>query len=180
MSTQPIRTGSADAVTQLEQRIAADEALQARMKAANLAIRQNAKAGRDAQITALIALAYTEAEATKLLTPDFLNRIGYPDYALTNNSANLRRLKQQLAKAQALAATSTTTETIGNVTITDNVEADRVQISFPSKPSPTICDLLNQRGFHWTPSLRLWQRYRSQAALALAKQIAQRYVQANA
>lgn len=174
MSKQPIRTGSSDAVPQLQQRIAAAEALQERMKAVNLAIRQNASS-RDAQRTALVALGYTEAEAAKLLKPDHLNRIGFADYALRNNNANIRRLKLQLFKAERLAATPATEEIINGVTVTDNATADRVQLRFPRKPSPAFCERLGHSGFHWAPTLNCWQRYRSEAALAIAKQFAQQY-----
>ena len=67
------------------------------MKTANTAIREHAKAGSEAQTMALVALGNPEARARELLRPDFCGRIGFPDYELRNNNANIRRMRQRLA-----------------------------------------------------------------------------------
>src|SRR5260370_41947399 len=55
------------------------------MKRANLLIR---KADRDG----LADLGFCDETIAKLFKADFAGRVGFPNYALTNNSANIRRL----------------------------------------------------------------------------------------
>src|SRR3546814_19835137 len=66
------------------------EAKQARMKAANAAIRKHRKAGPTAQIAALVELGFGPSAAPALIEPDCCGRIGFPDYALQNTTANIR------------------------------------------------------------------------------------------
>ncbi|CAN5491942.1 hypothetical protein BH10CHL1_BH10CHL1_50070 [soil metagenome] len=176
---QPIRTGEAGAVDALQTKISQAETLQALMRTATAAIRKHAKTGPDAQIEALVALGISEKHATELLQPDFCKRIGFPDYALTNNSANIRRMKQQQAKAAALASIPSTEATSDHngVTVSDNAAADRVQIIFPDKPVASVRAELKRHGFRWSPSNNAWQRFRGAEALRLAHQLASTYTE---
>jgi hypothetical protein len=56
------------------------------MKRANHLIR---KADREG----LADLGFSEETITKLFAQDFAGRAGFPNYALENNSANIRRLE---------------------------------------------------------------------------------------
>lgn len=62
------------------------------MRAANTAIRKHRAAGSDAQVAALVSLGFAEPIAKELLQPDFAGRIGFADYQLQNNNANIRRI----------------------------------------------------------------------------------------
>ncbi len=89
---------------ELVARIARREELQAEMKAVNAAIRKSAKAAPEAQVAAILAVGVKwirEAAAYKLLQKDFAGRIGFPDYKIKNNGAEIRRLKARLASLQA-------------------------------------------------------------------------------
>src|SRR3546814_2980294 len=72
------------------------------MKAANAAIRKHRKAGPAEQIEALVVLGFGESAATALIEPDCCGRIGFPDYALQNNNANIRRLKARIPRVEAI------------------------------------------------------------------------------
>jgi len=170
---RPIMTGDADAADRLREKIAQAEKLQGRMKAANAAIRAHAKAGPEAQIAALMAQGHPEARARELLRPDFCGRIGFPDYALTNNNANVRRMKERLA---AIAKAQATPETVqeGKAARLEDCPADnRVRLFFPGKPGLAIRDSLKANGFRWTPSLGCWQAYRNPRSRQLAIEIAE-------
>lgn len=149
-----------DKVAQLEER-------QARMRQANALLRKGDDAG-------LLAMGFTEGGIASLKRPDFCGRTGFADYQLTNNNANIRRLRQRLTTLEAHAQDETSESIIGETRIIDNVEANRVQILFPAKPSPETRTALKAHGFRWAPSEGAWQRQRSPQAMYYAEQITQK------
>ena len=135
------------------------------MKAANKALRKNDTA-------ALHALGFGDVEITALFQPDFCGRIGFADYQLSNNRAELRRVEQRIAALKARAdAESSETETADGVRIVENVEENRLQIFFPGKPDAAMRKQLKSCGFRWAPSVGAWQRQLSNAARFWANQI---------
>jgi len=91
-----------DATERLEEKIARLKLNQEHYKAINATIRKYSKAGRDAQVGALVGLniGLSPETASKLLTPDFCGRIGIASYVLTNNNANIRRLEGRLKQIE--------------------------------------------------------------------------------
>lgn len=87
-----------NAIEALREKIAGLESTQEKMRLVNATIRKHAKAGAEAQIAALVALGLniTPERAQALLTPDFCGRIGFASYELTNNNANIRRLRERI------------------------------------------------------------------------------------
>jgi hypothetical protein len=142
------------------------------MKAANVIIRK----AKGADCTeALIALGLKEGNARAIQTPDFINRIGYPAYKLSNNLANIKRLEIRVAELEAKATKHTNKEedeiTINGVRILQNYEADRVQIIFEGKPAEEVRNKLKKRAFKWSPRYSAWQRKLTREALICAKEI---------
>lgn len=169
----PIMAGDADAVERLTLEIAEAESRQERMRDANDAIRKHAKAGRDAQLAALQILGFPLLEAAKLLTPDFCSRIGFPDYALTNNAANIRRMKARLTTIRRDKATPATElpGTDGR-RFEDCPAANRVRVFFPGKPAAEVRADLKRAGFRWSPTIGAWQAYRNSSSIATARRVA--------
>lgn len=170
----PIMAGDSDAVERLAEKIKKAEDLQARMKACNAAIRKHAKAGAEKQVAALMELGLGEKHAHSLLQPDFCGRIGFADYELTNNNANIRRMKERLAQiAKAKTAQPLTVENNeSGITFEDCPADNRVRLFFPGKPDAQIRDALKSNGFRWAPSLNCWQAYRNDRAISHAKKVA--------
>jgi hypothetical protein len=109
--------------------------------------------------------------ARELLKPDFAGRIGFPDYALTNNGANIRRMQARLkGLANESGRPSATVEFAGG-RVEDNAEECRVRIYHDVKPPEGTIAKLRMYGFHWTPSLGCWQRLRNDSARYAATQI---------
>lgn len=179
-----IKSGDVDAIDKLQAKIDKLEKLQETMKSANAIIRK--KSLTDGQkIEKLIAMNYSELSASELLKPDFCGRIGFPSFRLTNNNATIRTAKQRLAKltrerakgnAEIVIETATTEES--GIKIVDNVDAARLQIFFPGKPSAEVRAELKRNGFRWTPSIGAWQSYRSERANQVAQHIASNYKEA--
>jgi hypothetical protein len=169
---RPIMAGDADALDRLKAKLAEAEKMRDIMREVNAAIRHHAKDGEDAQVRAMIAIypKLDEADARELLLPDFGGRIGFPDYALTNNNANIRRMKSRIELLSRDKAAVPTTQRGENGVLYQDCPADnRVRLFFPYVPDVFTRTRLKAQGFRWTPSLRCWQAYRNSQSLAQAK-----------
>jgi hypothetical protein len=97
-----------------------------------------------------------EAEA-ELKKGDFLKRIGYPDYKIKNNGANVRRLELRLkhvVKQETEALPED--QIIHGIRIVENGDENRLQVFFPGRPSEEVRHTLKQSGFRWSPSNGCW------------------------
>lgn len=157
-----IKTNSA--AEKLEVKIERLEKCQALMVAANKLVR---KGDREE----LLKLGFDQYSIDRLFKEDFCGRVGFPDYQLTNNGANIRRLKQRLQTVEAKADVETSEEVIGDVRVVQNIEDNRLQLFFPGKPDESIKTQLKRNGFHWSPYNGCWQRLLSNGAIYAAKQI---------
>lgn len=175
VGTGGISSDDPEALNKLRARVAELEARQQRMKDANALIRKHAKAGRDAQVAALIEAGRPGVTAVRLLAPDCLGRIGYPDYALSNNNANIRRLKLRIKALELRAhdadAGPAEPSDFGSG-ITVEHRDDRICVAFPGKPAETIRTDLKRHGFKWSPTRGAWVRMPSSTARYHAERIA--------
>ena len=162
-SNRAIFSDDPEATEKLVDKIERLKQRQGAMKRANQLIRQADREG-------LADLGFSEETITRLFSQDYAGRVGFPNYALTNNSANIRRLEKRLAAIQDAQDDETTEEQFpGGVRLVDNVEANRLQIFFPEIPSEEIRRELKCNGFHWSPTAGAWQRHRSNRSTYLAK-----------
>ena len=169
---RPIMAGDSDAVQRLQSKITEAEECQIRMRAANAAIRKHKKAGADAQAAALVALGFRESIARELLTPDFGQRIGFANYQLTNNNANIRRMRERLEGISRNQAAEETVTAGENARVEDCPADNRVRLFFPGKPSDAIRSDLKSSGFRWSPTIGAWQAYRHAHTIAKAHALA--------
>ena len=169
---RPIMGGDSDAVERLREKIATAEALQARMKATNSTIRRTSKDDLAAQIAALAGLGHSAALAGELLKGDSFGSKGYAPYEITNNSANIRRMKQRLAHLERTKAIPESTAQGSAARLEDCPAENRVRLYFPGKPAAEIRTRLKQRGFRWSPSIGAWQAYRNEYTMSTAREIA--------
>jgi hypothetical protein len=158
-----ISSDDPQAVTKLREELAKLERLQDTMKKANACIRKNDRAG-------LAALGFDESRIDKLFLPDFAGRIGFPDYALTNNSANMRRIRQRIESLAHRPATSTEKQE-GDVTIREDVTENRVMLIFPGKPSEAVREILKASAFKWSPTRGAWVRFLNNAGRMAAQYV---------
>jgi hypothetical protein len=167
---RPVMAGDADAIDRLTAKVAEAEAFQAEMRAVNSAIRRHANAGRAAQVAAILEVApdLGSVKADLMLQPDC---IGYADYELSNNNANIRRMKGRIELLSRDKASPALVQRRENGVLCEDCPADnRVRLFFTGKPDEATRSRLKGSGFRWTPSLRCWQAYRNSRAFDLAKQ----------
>lgn len=96
----------------------------------------------------------------------------FESFQLSNNNANIRRLKERIAeleKRQADPAPDGWTFDGGEVVM--NKEENRVQIIFDGKPDEQTRAELKAYGFRWAPSQGAWQRQLTDNAIAAARKV---------
>ena len=101
---------------------------------------------------------FTDEQIAQLREPDFCGRIGFPDYMLANNNANIRRLEGRIKSLQKTKSQGTQESENKFFKVKENVEAMRIQLFFEGKPEPEVRDILKSNGFRWAPSVGAWQR----------------------
>ena len=150
-----IKSDDENAIEKLQDKVDGLREDQERMKQANKAIRMKDKEKGDAT---LHDMGYTDEQIAQLREPDFCGRIGFPDYMLTNNNANIRRLEGRIKSLQKTKSQGTQESKNKFFKVKENVEAMRIQLFFEGKPEPEVRDILKSNGFRWAPSVGAWQR----------------------
>lgn len=150
-----IKSNDERAIEKLEEKLEDMKNLQERMKATNKAVRlKDTEAGNDL----LREMGYSEKSITMLRKPDSLGRIGYPDYELTNNRANIHRVEERLENLKTTKDRGSSEQEYNTFKVVENTEIMRYQLIFDDKPEAEIRTLLKSNGFKWAPSQGAWQR----------------------
>lgn len=157
----PISSDEANAADRLRDRVEKAQRLQETMKAANAIIRR--KTSAEEKVAALRDLGISEANAYKLLQPDFMGRVGFPDYETRNNLANIKRMQDRITQLERNRGEAASEHHFNGGRVVDNPDDNRVQIFFEGRPSEEVRAKLKANGFKWAPSIGAWQRMRSSA-----------------
>lgn len=166
-----ISSDDPEAVVKLKEKLANLTASQERMKAVNKLIRLAGKKGPLAAEQALISqLGIDPITAEQLLKGDCFGNVGFADYQIRNNGAEIRRIEKRLAQLQRSAALPQLDEEIGSARLVTS--ENRVQLHFTGKPTDAIRTELKRSGFRWAPTEGAWQRMRTNAAISEARRIA--------
>lgn len=151
-----IKSDDEKAIEKLEEKLENLRELQESMKAANKAIRLKDMEKGDG---ALRDMGYSDEQIKELREPDYCGRIGFPDYELQNNNANIHRIEDRIKRLKATKAKGTQETENEFFKIVRNAEAMRLQIIFEGKPEPEVREILKKSGFRWAPSNGAWQRH---------------------
>jgi len=170
---RPIMSGDDDAVERLQEKIDKAERLQEVMRAANKITRKAPKnQPTEEKIAAIVALGLSETTAQKLFQPDYMGRVGFPGFELSNNNANIKRMKDRLETITAAKQAEETTIEGENARLEDCPADNRIRLFFPGKPDADVRQQLKRSGFRWTPSLGCWQAYRNYRTQEMAQSFA--------
>lgn len=162
LANAPIRSDDDDAITKLQAKITKAEEQQELMKAINKVVKSK-KLDDDAKRKKLAEMGISDRLIEESLTPDFAGRYGIPPYMLSNNNANIRRMKDRLEalereSARAEEETAVDVEIAPGVTLSENTDITRLQLFFPGKPPQAVRDLLKKNGFNFSYREGAWQR----------------------
>ncbi|MEM6260519.1 MAG: DUF3560 domain-containing protein [Planctomycetota bacterium] len=146
-----IYSDDADAIEQLESRIAEREEERDRRKAANRIIRSAPKGQRTADKDAkLIEVGFAPEILPILFGEGPCGTIGFPAYSLTNIGANIRRDRQRLERIKVAQARAAQAKQAGGVVVVYSPKRTAARVTFAEKPERSVIYALKQAGYHWS------------------------------
>lgn len=150
-----IKSGDEDAIERLEEKLETLKESQDMMKAVNKAVRMKDLEKGNEQLR---NMGYSDVQITEFRKPDFCGRIGFPDYALQNNNANIHRIEDRLKSLKAVKEQGSQESENQFFKVVENTEIMRLQLFFDGKPQSEVREILKRNGFKWAPSQSAWQR----------------------
>ncbi|MBN1881023.1 MAG: DUF3560 domain-containing protein [Deltaproteobacteria bacterium] len=158
-----ISSDDPDAVEKLRDQLDALEEKQRFMKQVNAAWKKAGSPAADntdawRAIADALGVDMADLERTReSLARGFINR-PFPGYELTNNGANIRRIRERIEELENRTAAAPDIEGAG-YRIVENADMNRIQFFFDDKPTPEIRAILKRSGWRWAPSVGAWQRH---------------------
>ena len=95
----------------------------------------------------------------------------YPAWALSNNSAEIRRIKKRIEDMGRMAGSADEGWEFEGGSVVINKEINRLQILFDEKPDDDLRSELKSNGFKWARSQGAWQRQYTDNAMYAVKRI---------
>lgn len=95
----------------------------------------------------------------------------FPSYRITNNGAEIRRIKKRIENIEANKGTEFVGWKFNGGEAVINEDKNRLQLLFDEKPSDEQRATLKVNGFRWAPSDKAWQRQLNQNAFYAANRI---------
>lgn len=160
-----IKSGDADALEKLQQKVEKLEAWQAEMKEANAYYRKHKslKGYKD--------FSDERAEELDKAISETWYQKPFAPFELTNNNAKIKSAKARIAQIERLKKEAADTaeqpeadETADLYKVVENAEIMRLQVIFDGKPNAYARSIMKRNGFRWAPSSCAWQRQLTQNA----------------
>ncbi len=167
MDNRVISSDDPNAIQKLQDKLEMCEKSQKYMKEVNAYYRKNGtcegfpgmEAARAARLDESVRQAYS------------WDKQPFPSYALTNNSAEICRLKQRIEKLTVNQEVGFVGWTFDGGEVVANSEENRLQILFDEKPDEQKRSALKGNGFKWSPSQGAWQRQLNDNAIYAASRM---------
>src|SRR5574341_147941 len=137
-----------DAIPALEARIAEREAECERIRALNVAIRREVRAGlTEGWLARTGATEAEQREMLRNLQHSWRHEPTFPTYVLTNLRGRIAADKERIRTIRAQAARVEAAEAAGGVSVTQH--GDYCAVTFAEKPSRDVLGALKAAGFRW-------------------------------
>ena len=149
-------TGWAE-VERLQEKIESLTRSQEMMKAANKIIR-NKKLAEVEKVDELVALGFTEQQSVQIMTPDYIGRVGFPSFALSNNLAKIKDAEYRMKQHEAMAGKKDEEKEYPWGKLQTSYSDERYRFIFDGKPAGEVINLMKSHGFKWSRANMAWQR----------------------
>ncbi|OPZ65858.1 MAG: hypothetical protein BWY85_00217 [Firmicutes bacterium ADurb.Bin506] len=166
--TGGISSDDPNALDKLKAKLADLEESQETMKAVNAYYHKNKTLDGCPHLTEKGATALKASMARDFRT----DPKPYEGWALSNNSANIRRVRERIEELEKKASSPAPEGwSFDGGEVVMNTEENRLQILFDDKPDADLRAELKAEAFKWAPSQGAWQRQLTDNALRAAKRI---------
>lgn len=172
VGTGGIMSGDADALEQLRDKLAKLEAHQEHMKQVNAYYRKHNS------FEGCPGISATDAEKLAKYMTDFLQHQPFPTWELSNNSANIRRIRDRIEHIEREKSRTAEAITGDGWQLVEKPDIMRIQFIFDDKPDSDTRAALKRNGFRWAPSEGAWQRTLNNAGRYAAKDVIKQLPQA--
>ena len=162
----PISREDPQALEKLQAKKEECEKLQTKMKSVNAYYKKNGTCVGHPELT--------DEQARKLeaaMSHHSWDNQPYPSYALTNNNAEIRRLKKRIEEISRDKEAGFVGWQFEGGEAVANDELCRLQLVFDEKPTEEQIYSLKLNGFKWSPNNRAWQRQLNQSAIYAADRL---------
>jgi len=133
---------------------------QKNMKAANKII----KSKKDVNSRLASELGLSGSEIEDLVNPRHTATPGYQSFTLSNNNAEIRRLRKRMEALEKLSAEEDREFDFDGGTVEVDTGDNRIKIYYTVKPDADARKELKRNGFKWSPTNGAWQRQITPAA----------------
>lgn len=149
-----VKSDDENAITKLQEKLDKLQEKQEYMKKANAYYRKyKTMKGYDPDIS-----NEKVTQLDKQIEASFSNK-PYDTWQLTNNNANIKRIKERIANLEQIKAQENNVQENEICKIVENTEAMRLQLYFKEKPSEKVRQILKSNGFKFSPkNNNAWQR----------------------
>lgn len=155
------------AVQKLESKLADLEQSQETMKAVNAYYRKH-KTLDGCTLMSPENIAKLKASMSRSY---YKNPKPFETWALSNNNAEIRRVKARIEELKHRDETPLTGWEFDGGIVEANMEVNRIQIFYDEKPSEEVRKNLKSHGFRWAPSVGAWQRMLNVNGIYAAKKV---------
>ena len=140
-----------NAVQKLEQKLAGLEKSQETMKAVNAYYRKHKTLDGCPDIS-------PEKGQKLIASMASYDRVPYPSWALSNNNAEIRRVKERIKSLSRQKEIGYVGWEFAGGKVEANTQDNRLQIFFEERPDAEVREELKGNGFRWSPKAGAWQR----------------------
>lgn len=155
------------AVDKLKAKLAGLEAFQEKMKAVNAYYRKHGALEGCPQLSA----AEIEELKASMARSWRTQPKPYESYLLTNNNANIHRVKERIEGLGKRSETEFTGWAFEGGEVKMDRQDNRLRVFFHEKPDQDTCSAMRHSGFKWAPSVGAWQRQLTGNAIYTAKHL---------
>ena len=155
------------AIQKLEAKLEKLQAAQDTMKAVNAYYRKHKTLDGCPNLSA----ERIEAMKAEMSSQWHIDDKPYPSWALSNNNAEIRRIKGRIAELTKKQETAYAGWEFDGGTVEMNREDNRLQIFFEEKPDEKTRETLKENGFRWSPKAGAWQRQLNDNAIYAADRL---------
>ena len=143
------------------------------MKAVNKIVKKKSLSDEDKKRRLKDELNLHQETILNIFAPDYMGRIGFAGFELTNSNARIKRLQARVSELEQRESSAgiEVLRTGDGWQLFDNKDINRLQFIFDEKPEYETRQVLKKNGFRWSPKNNAWQRQTTGNAIFSTKNV---------